>query len=108
MRCRRGGVLGDRDYAWVGELCEEVSLRSNKEACYRGAGNVIAGMNDYNLDEIASACTFMPTHTGEVLCIEGASWIVSNQPEFRDVWTVLCEPYEGADKEQCLRAQELI
>lgn len=100
-------LLND-DYHAVGQRCEEVDDMEVREACYQGTGNVIAGMQEYSLPEIAQACTLMPTFFGEIRCIEGASWIVAHQPEHRDDWMELCAPYTGADRERCVRSKELI
>ena len=98
----------DHDYGWTGDLCEELTGVSNKEACYRGAGNVIAGTNGYTIPEIQLACSEMPNEEGEMLCIEGATWIVSAQPQFEDVWRDLCEPFSGEYYDRCIASQDFI
>lgn len=98
----------DKDFVLVGKRCEAVADITNREACYRGAGNVIAGMTEYSLEEIAAACRLMPNLEGEVLCIEGATWITSAQPEFKDTWRTLCDPYEGEYHERCVRSHDFI
>jgi hypothetical protein len=98
------------DYQKAGLLCEGVSDETDKTACYRGAGNSIAGMTKYSLNDIAQACRLMPNKEGEVLCIEGATWIVSAQPEFKDVWRELCEPYSEDEEyyERCIKSHDFI
>lgn len=96
------------DYAHVGALCEEVTDAADREACYRGTGNVIAGLTKYNIEEMQAACGEMPDSEGEFLCIEGATWIVSNQEQFKDVWQQLCEPYSGQRYKQCMGSHDLI
>ncbi len=101
-------VRSDQDFELVGVRCEAVADTLNREACYRGVGNVVAGMTEYSLDEITAACKLMPNEEGEILCIEGATWIVSAQPEFEDVWQSLCEPYTGDYYDRCIGSHDFI
>ena len=90
------------DYSVVGRFCDELTELSHSQACFRGIGNVIAGNNGYNIPEISNQCANMPDFETELLCIEGATWIVSNQQEYENTWRQLCEPYEGEYLERCL------
>ncbi|MEX0917808.1 MAG: hypothetical protein WDZ93_01495 [Candidatus Paceibacterota bacterium] len=101
-------ALNGQDYAAVGDLCSEIEDQKGREACYRGAGNVIAGLQEYDVDEMLAACGTMPDREGEMLCIEGAVWIVSNQPAFKDEWERLCDSLDGEYHRRCLMSHDLI
>ena len=102
------GALNDNDYEAVGALCGQVTQTAYREACYRGAGNIIAGLQEYDLPQILAACELMPDREGVMLCTEGAVWIVSNQPQFRDTWRSLCDSMEGEYYDRCIMSHDLI
>ncbi len=101
-------VLEEGSYTFIGEECEKAQTLLGKEACYRGVGNLAAGVTMYSIPEILKVCQAMPNPEGEILCIEGAAWNVSFQPGFEDTWTELCEPYGGAYYKRCIDSHGFI
>lgn len=97
------------DYGKVGELCDAITDEDDSIACFWGTGNIIAGADASDLDNISAECDLMPTEDGRYRCTEGATWIVSNQPEFKDVWRELCEPYiDTKYYDRCIKSKDLI
>lgn len=101
-------VLTGTDYVFIGKECEKAPPGLAREACYRGVGNLAAGVLSFSLPEITKSCQMMPNIDGEILCVEGAAWIVSYEPSKKDTWTELCEPYEGEYHRRCLASHDFI
>lgn len=102
-------VLYDGDYARVGQLCAAVKNDDDRVTCFQGVGNVISGKSFNDLDDIRERCGAMPTKEGQFRCIEGATWTLANQPEFKDVWRTLCTPYEETEYyDRCIKNKDLI
>ena len=96
------------DYTLVGELCLEVEDQKAREACFRGTGNVIAGMRDHTINEIAHYCSLMPDAESKMLCIEASTWIAFAEPRYKDTWTQLCDPYTGEYYNRCMGSGDLL
>ena len=98
----------EKDYKLVGGLCHRVEEELSKQACFRGLGNAIAGVNEYSFPDMIRACAFMPTKIEQFWCTEGAVWIVSAQPEFQDKWQALCDALPEEYRKQCLDKYEVV
>ncbi|MFT7507314.1 MAG: hypothetical protein ACI92I_000457 [Acidimicrobiales bacterium] len=96
------------DYMYTGSKCAAIETKLNREACYKGVGNTVAGSAGYSIKGIQKACSKMPNAEGEILCIEGAAWITSAQPEFDDVWMDLCTPFTGVYYQRCVDSRDFI
>lgn len=102
-------VANRSDYEKVGKYCSAIENDANRIACFQGTGNIISGVNLFDVPKISSSCANMPTEEGEFRCIEGAVWILSNNPQFKDTWKSLCEPYKDTNYyERCIASKELI
>lgn len=96
------------DLELTGRLCAQAPSLREREACYRGVGNTVAGTREYNAEEMLQACVRMPDTESELLCIEGATWLLSAQPEFQGTWEVMCEALEGDAHKRCLDSVNFI
>lgn len=101
-------VTSDEDPVFVGERCDELTDTRLREACFRGAGNTFAGRLEYGVDRIKDTCGAMPNREAELLCIEGAAWVVGSQPEYRDRWQELCEAFTGKEMNRCFASKDII
>jgi hypothetical protein len=95
-------ALSNKDFTYVGQNCAMVEPKAQKDDCFKGVGNVVAGMFNYDLKIIKEKCSLMPEIDNEVECIVGAAWIVSNQPGYSNTWQELCEGYESNHLNRCL------
>lgn len=103
-----GGSTGWQNYELIGQRCNEAPTTRETEACLRGLGNNIAGMREFNVDELLAICGEMPDRESELLCIEGATWNMANLPQFEDTWTQMCEELEGSENHRCLESKDFI
>lgn len=72
--------LTNNDLEFLSQKCSEIKDEKNREACYRGYGNVVASYLEYSdLSDIESACSILTEDFGRELCIERAV-NYNNQP----------------------------
>jgi len=103
------GMLNEHDYVQVGEYCAVVENDNDRIACFRGTGNMIAGVNIDDITGTKEACDLMPTKEGRFRCIEGVIWIISAEPQFKEEWRTLCVPYENTEYyDICIKSTDLI
>ncbi|MEL6804242.1 MAG: hypothetical protein AAFO91_10715, partial [Bacteroidota bacterium] len=95
-------------YERVGQLCQEAPTDTERTACYRGVGNLVAGFKGFELDAIIDGCAQMPDVEAELYCIEGASWLMAAQPEYEHIWNELCSYFEGDAHTRCEEARYMI
>jgi len=96
------------DYGAVGELCSEAPYVLQREACFRGVGNSVAGTREYDVAGMLGTCSLMPDEESRLLCIEGATWLMSAQPEFKGMWEEMCSALRGDAKTRCLDSKNWI
>lgn len=101
-------ALSNSNFTFIGEECEKAPAGKARTACYRGVGNVAAGILNFKIPETLASCQAMPNLDGEVFCVEGAAWIISYNSETKDTWTELCEPYEAQYRQRCLASHDFI
>jgi hypothetical protein len=101
-------VQTGNDYSAIGKLCAKAPNLSQREACFRGVGNAVAGRREYNVAAMLDACARMPDEESRLLCIEGATWLMSAQPEFEGMWEEMCAELRGDSKTRCLDSKNWI
>lgn len=103
-----GALTNWHDYELIGERCNEAPTTRETEACLRGLGNTIAGIRQFDVNEMLGICSEMPDRESEMLCIEGATWNMANLPQFKDTWTKMCAELEGSENHRCLDSKDFI
>jgi hypothetical protein len=96
----------DTPRAWA--LCEEVSDRDEREACFRGLGNTIGPSTEYDPKASRAQCDLLRTSEGRDLCKQGAAWTFLSDPERAERAPEVCDQEDEALKRQCLEHAYII
>ncbi|HYF10414.1 MAG TPA: hypothetical protein VD967_02300 [Candidatus Paceibacterota bacterium] len=92
----------------VGALCREVSVAKEKEACFKGIGNILAAKMSYDVEETRRGCGSLGSQEEKTLCSTGASWSFMGEPRVRDKAPELCEGLPAAERSFCLEGSDII
>ena len=101
-------LVGDGDYIVTGERCDAAPSAVERTACYRGVGNTTAGQSGFSVTTIKQSCGMMPHDEGELLCLEGAAWLMSAEPGFEDIWEQVCDHLTGDSLRRCIASKDFI
>lgn len=95
-------------YKFSAEYCSAVADTEDKIACYRGLGNIVGGTLAYTIEEIKDLCSQTNDAVGRTHCIEGAAWLISWEPKYKDTWKDLCNDLDEHSKQICLGSKNMI
>ncbi len=95
-----------RDYQKIGVLCQAINGDMEKDACFRGIGNVAAPSSNYDVPKTIEACSYMPSKSTMVLCRDGASWGFTADPSYTRFAAGICQGLEIADQKECMRRSD--
>lgn len=90
-----------KDFAAIGELCQDVADDGNRISCFLGVGNTIGPQSNYQVDISLTDCSHMPTQKGIAECRAGASWSFYANPDYRERASELCRGLTPADTTHC-------
>jgi hypothetical protein len=95
------------DYSRMEDLCDALTIFSDKRSCYLGIGAVIPETEGYDADESIAVCNGADSILAKRLCFAGVSWGFYVNPEKRDLASLFCEQLEGDERTICVTESDL-
>ena len=100
--------LSSMDAARAEQLCAAVKQRDDREVCFLGLGNYLAGLKHFEIQETISACGQLPDAGAKTFCLAGAAWAFFSMPEKRSFSAGLCSSLSAGDQKICLAKSRII
>lgn len=94
------GQLGT-DYEKIGNLCAKADLQTERDACYRGWGTVVAESVDHNPAEAKRVCDLIHDSSGAAVCALGVAsrFFPAGYPQAAQE---ICTTLSGSLARECL------
>ncbi len=90
------------DFKKIGQLCQKIADKKNKETCFFGTGMVEASLNEYDIEKTLKICREMPDPNKEFLCRLGGRLSFRSHPKKQFLAPQMCEGLEEKVKKLCL------
>jgi len=97
---------GDAERA--ASLCRGVSHLREREACFRGVGNIVGPETKYNVEKSLAICDSLDGAEESLLCRQGASWSFFAEPRVRAYSSELCAGIPPEEQGRCAAGSQLI
>lgn len=95
----------NRDYKYIGSLCEALTSQQEKDACFFGLGFTLSRELDEGLEQTRSVCAAIQNADIQKNCRIGTAWFYFRVPG-RQEWAVaLCNKLASAERGRCLNPQ---
>ena len=92
-----------KDYKKIGLLCNATARASERDACFRGVGNVAGPSSRYDVVQTIQKCDVMPSVHGRALCLQTASWGFASVPDYQHRAPELCRAIDDTEPWDCAR-----
>lgn len=98
--------LTQGDYRRMGELCGELKVHSEWEACLNGIGTFAASRALYDLHVTQQLCDRMPDSKGKTQCIFAAAHVFFTRKEYVEQGRALCRSLTGMNQTACFDLEQ--
>ncbi|MCE9644325.1 hypothetical protein K8Q93_03750 [Candidatus Parcubacteria bacterium] len=96
------------DAAPAAALCAEVGAKGEREACFKGIGNIVAPESGYDVKKSLAVCNSLVGTEEQLLCRQGASWSFFAEPRVRDLSPQLCAGLSEDARQSCVAGSQII
>ena len=100
-------VVFEKDYKKIGVLCYNIEKAGEREACFRGVGNVAPHSSNFDPEKTIKKCRAMPTTSEEIFCRSVASQGFYSLPEYRKLAPTLCQGLNKDGQDACATLTKL-
>lgn len=106
---KKEGYSKEEAYEMSGLWCTELRETEERDACFKGIGNMIPANNGYDVGISVDECARMPHRKGELLCRQGAAWGFFVDPTYRDEAIRLCTlGIDEGEQNTCISQYKII
>jgi hypothetical protein len=91
----------ENDFSESGRICSGIQENEFKTACFLGTGDAISGRLGFDVQSTINSCKKMSDLHSQALCRAGAAWAFLEEPNYKHLYTKLCENMESSAASTC-------